>query len=372
MPSRRILWFSAYSTNLRAAAFLRYLRGSDYEVVIPRPRGKPGSIGELARTLIPNCWFALTRRGDLAAGFKPHLNVTLPLLICKLRGMPTWIDVDDVDHAYRTGWLARLVELSQRPFPRIFRIVSYHNARLKDYLLTEMGCRHEQLLRIEQGVNAKVFNDPTVLAKTSEIHRRFGIADKHVGVYTAHLNVASDLEPVLAAWRHVVERLPDAFLLVVGGGPLLDHYRQVAQEMGVAAQVGFTGEVPHEDVPAYLAVAQTAVLYFSPRLVNEYRCSLKLREYLAAGLRVVCNDVGELKDFAHLTYQSRSEPRLFAANLLRLLQGHSDGREQAAHAFAGEHLDWGAIVRSAEAEIAKRAGLTGKVDLAQRKRPAPG
>ena len=362
MRSRRILWFSAYSTNLRAAAFLRYLRESDYEVVMPPPRlrGKPGSIGELARTLIPNCWLALTRRGDLAAGFKPHLNVTLPLLICKLRGMPTWIDVDDVDHAYRTGWLARVVELSQRPFPRIFGIVSYHNARLKDYLLTEMRCRHGQLLRIEQGVNSKVFNDPTVLNKTSDIHQRFGIADKRVGIYTAHLNVASDLEPVLAAWRHVVERLPDAFLLIVGGGPLLDHYRQMAQEMGVAAQVGFTGEVPHEDVPAYLAVAQTAVLYFSPRLVNEYRCSLKLREYLAAGLRVVCNDVGELKDFAHLTYQSGSEPRLFAANLLRLLQGHSDGREQAAHAYACEHLDWREIVRSAEAEIAKRAGLAGK------------
>ena len=71
-------------------------------------------------------------------------------------------------------------------------------------------------------------------------------------------------------------------------------------------------------------------------------------------------DVGELKDFAHLTYQSGSEPRLFAANLLRLLQGHSDGREQAAHAYACEHLDWREIVRSAEAEIAKRAGLAGK------------
>lgn len=326
---------------------------------MPRPRGRPGSIGELARTLIPNCWFALTRRAEMAAGFKPHLNVTLPLLICKLRGMPTWIDVDDVDHAYRTGWLARVIELSQRPFPRIFRIVSYHNARLKDFLLTEMRCRHGQLLRIEQGVNSQVFNDPTVLAKTSDIKKKFGIAEKRVGVYTAHLNVASDLEPVLAAWRHVVKQLPDAFLLVVGGGPLLDSYRQMAQEMGLAAHVGFTGEVPHGDVPAYLASAQAAVLYFSPRPASEYRCSLKLREYFAAGLRVVCNDVGELKDFAHLTYQSSSAPQLFAANLLRVLQGHSDGREQAARAYACEHLDWREIVRAAEAEIAKRAGLTG-------------
>lgn len=357
MRARRILCFSAYSTNLRAAAFVRCLREADYEVVMPRPRGAPGSIGELARTLIPNCWLALTGRADMAAGFKPHLNVTLPLLICKLRGIPTWIDVDDLDHAYRTGWLARVVELSQRPFPRIFRIVSYHNARLKDFLLNEMRCRHGQLLRIEQGVDTTAFSEATASGTSPAIQQRFGIAGKRVAIYTAHLNVASDLEPVLAAWRHVAQQLPDAFLLVVGGGPLLDWYRQMTETMGLAARVAFTGEVPHDDVPAYLTLAHAALLYFSPRPVSEYRCSLKLREYLAAGLRVVCNDVGELKEFAHLTYQSDSDPQLFAAAVVRVLQGHSDGRERAARVYTREHLDWRAIVMAAEPEIATRAGL---------------
>ena len=107
MRARRIVSFSAYSTNLRAAAVARLLRESGYEIVAPRPRGRPGSIGELVRTLIPNCWTALTCRADLAVGWKPHLNVTLPLLICQLRGIPTWIDVDDLDHAYRDGFLGR-------------------------------------------------------------------------------------------------------------------------------------------------------------------------------------------------------------------------------------------------------------------------
>ena len=355
MRARRIVCFSAYSTNLRAAAVARLLGESGYDVVTPRPRGRPGSIGELARTLIPNCWLALTCRADLAVGFKPHLNVTLPLLICRLRGMPTWIDVDDLDHAYRSGWLGRVVEISQRPFPRLFRIVTYHNDRLKDFLLTQMRCRPEQLLRIAQGVTYQAFNDPAVAARTGTIRTAFGIAGKRVGVYTAHLNVASDLEPVLAAWREVVTQLPDAFLLVVGGGPLLDSYRQRVQAMGLAAHVGFTGEVPHQDVPAYVAVAHAALLYFSPRPASEYRCSLKLREYFAAGLRVVCNDVGELRHFAHLTYQSGSDPRLFSANIIRVLQGYSDGREQAARVYASERLDWRAIVQAAVPEIAKRA-----------------
>jgi len=358
--SRRILWFSAYSTNLRAAAFARCLRDLDYEVVAPRSRGRPGSIDELVRTLVPNCWLALTGRADMAAGFKPHLNVTLPLLICKLRGMPTWIDVDDLDHAYRQGWVARAVELSQRPFPRLFRIVSYHNARLREFLLTRMRCRQGQLLRIEQGVDSEVFGAPARAAKTSDIEQAFGLAGKRVAIYTAHLNVASDLEPVLAAWQHVVPQLPDAFLLVVGGGPLLDQYRRTVQAMRLTAQVCFTGEVPHQDVPAHVALARVALLYLSPRLASDYRCSLKLREYLAAGLPVACNDVGELKEFAQLTYQCGSDPRVFAATIVRVLRGGGDGREQAARAYAREHLDWRRIVGAAAAEIAKRAGSTGE------------
>lgn len=321
-----------------------------------RPRGRAGGIGEMARAVVPNCWLALTRRADLAVGFKPHLNVTLPLLLCRLRGIPTWIDVDDVDHGYRQGWLARVIELSQRPFPRLFRIVSYHNAALKDVLRTQMRCRDEQLLQIEQGVHYAFFSRPPVEERTSDRWRSLGIADRPVAVYTAHLNVASDLEPVLAAWQEVVRHLPDALLVIVGGGPLLDHYRRMAQGMGLAGHVRFTGEVRHEEVPAYFARARSAVLYFSARPVNEYRCSLKLREYFAAGLPVVCNDVGELKDFAHLTYQSNSDPAGFAALVVRVLKGHSDGRERAARAYAAERLDWSGIVRTAEAEVVKRVG----------------
>lgn len=355
MRARRIVSFSAYSTNLRAAAVARLLRASGYEIVAPRPRGRPGSIGELVRTLIPNCWTALTCRADLAVGWKPHLNVTLPLLICRLRGIPTWIDVDDLDHAYRDGLLGRVVEVSQRPFPRLFRIVTYHNTRLKDYLLGPMRCRPEQLLRVEQGVDYGTFGVPPAAARTGEIRKTFAVAGKRVAIYTAHLNVASDLEPVLAAWQTVVAQLPDALLLVVGGGPMLEAYREMVRTMGLADKVAFTGEVPHQDVPAYVAVGSTALLYFSPRLASDYRCSLKLREYFAAGVRVVSNDVGELKEFAHLTYQSPSDPKQFAAAIVRVLQGFSDGRERTARIYAAEHLDWRAIVTAAELEIVKRA-----------------
>ena len=76
---------------------------------------------------------------------------------------------------------------------------------------------------------------------------------------------------------------------------------------------------------------------------------------LASYAYTVLGDVGELKDFAHLTYQSGSDPGLFSANIVRVLRGFSDGRERAARDYAAKRLDWRAIVSAAEPEIAKRA-----------------
>src|SRR5689334_8200660 len=153
MTALRVLCFSAYSQNLRAAAFVRFLRELGWQVDRPPSHGPPGTIQELALTLIPYCWHALTAKTDLALGCKPHLNVTLPLWICRLRGIPTWLDIDDLDHGYRDNWVSRIVEFVERPFPRRFRIISYHNELLREYILNDLGCIPNQLLRIEQGAD---------------------------------------------------------------------------------------------------------------------------------------------------------------------------------------------------------------------------
>ena len=97
-----------------------------------------------------------------------------------------------------------------------------------------------------------------------------------------------------------------------------------------------------------------ALVYFSPRLVNKYRCSLKLREYFAAGIKVVCNDFAELKDYEHLTYQSDTTLNSFAAMIVSVLRSGGDGRERTAKEYAQQHPHWPLIVESMLAEIKRR------------------
>jgi len=351
---KRVMCFSSCSTNLRYQAWVRIMREQGIEVIVPKPHRSPGSFMELFATILPNCWIALTCRADLAGGCKPHLNVTLPLLIAKLRGIPTWLDVDDLCHAYLTGWMSKLLEIIQKPFPRFYSMVSYHNNNLRSFLVDERGVRPERIFRVEQGVDCTLFNGNADKSQIAAIRSRYALEGKPVAVYTAHLNVASDLEPVMQTWRKVLCDIPDATLLIVGGGPLRQHFEQMAEQYELSRHLHFIGEVRHDEVPSYFAVADVALVYFSERLVNKYRCSLKLREYFAAGVKVVCNDFAEFKDYEHLTYQSDSRIDSFAAMIVSVLRNGGDGRERTAQEYTRKHLHWPLIVESMVAEINRR------------------
>lgn len=351
---KRVICFTAFRANLRATAFTKRLPSLGFEVRHGVCAGPAGTVWELLLTLLPNCWIALTCRADLAVGFKPHLNVALPLLLCKLRGIRTWIDVDDLDHAYREGFVSKLVEWCQRPFPRRFDVVSFHHRKLRDFLVDDLRCDGRRLVRIPQGVDSATFQRAVRPEEIDAVRSRLGLAPGPLGMYTAHLNVASDLAPVLKIWSRVVRRMPEARLLVVGGGPMLQCYCREVARMGLGKCVVFTGQVPHSEVRVYAAFVRVALLYFSPRRVNGYRCSLKLREYFAAGIPVVCNDYGELPEFEDYTYGGSSDFEKLAETVFDVMDGRSDGREQRARTMASERLDWDRLVAQGVSEIRQR------------------
>jgi glycosyltransferase involved in cell wall biosynthesis len=75
----------------------------------------------------------------------------------------------------------------------------------------------------------------------------------------------------------------------IGGGPELDRVRRAA---GSLDGVSFTGPLPHDVIPACLAVADIGVAPFDlrayPTLAQEFHWSpLKIFEYMATGLAVV-------------------------------------------------------------------------------------
>ena len=98
--------------------------------------------------------------------------------------------------------------------------------------------------------------------------------------------------------------LPNAILLVVGGGPDGPALARLARRLGVADRVRFLGSRPHEELPGLLAAADVAVQPSSAEgLANVWV------EALACGTPVVTCDVGGARDAIDRPEAGRLVPR---------------------------------------------------------------
>lgn len=91
-------------------------------------------------------------------------------------------------------------------------------------------------------------------------------------------------------------QVPEAYLVMVGGGPLHDALRAQASELGLEERVRFVPTVPLGELPSYTASADIGVQPIENTCLNHYTTdSNKLFEYVQAGLPVVASDLPEIR-----------------------------------------------------------------------------
>ena len=130
---------------------------------------------------------------------------------------------------------------------------------------------------------------------TGEVRDRrseLGLADKTVLGFIGSFYAYEGLSLLLRALSGVARAIPQARLLLVGGGPHDGELRKLAAELGIADLVVFTGRVPHEEIPSYYDAIDLLVY---PRLrmrLTDLVTPLKPLEAMARGRLVVASDVG--------------------------------------------------------------------------------
>lgn len=128
--------------------------------------------------------------------------------------------------------------------------------------------------------------------KDLELMNRWKITGPVI-IYIGQLEVASYAEMAVDVLKQVHQSLPNATLLIVGGGRKLESIQQRAKELEVEEKVICTNYVPAEDIPRYLSLADVALAPFEENDVTRAKSPLKIAEYLASGIPVVASDVGE-------------------------------------------------------------------------------
>jgi phosphatidylinositol alpha-1,6-mannosyltransferase len=105
---------------------------------------------------------------------------------------------------------------------------------------------------LPSGVDTEVFRpDP---AARAEIRARHGLGDRPTIVCVSRLVPRKGQDQLIRALPKIRERVPDAALLIVGGGPYRKKLTELVAGLGLERDVVLTGSVPWAELPAHYAV----------------------------------------------------------------------------------------------------------------------
>ncbi len=270
-----------------------------------------------------------TVRPDVLHAHSPVLNAWPALHVGRARSIPVvyevrafWEDAAaDLGTAREWGLRYRLTRaLETRALRRADAITTICEGLRGDLLAR--GIPAEKITVIPNAVDLAAFHfrapaDPDLMA-------RHGLTPGKTLGFAGSFYAYEGLDLLLRAMPAVLRAVPEARVLLAGGGPQDARLRTLAGELGIQHSVHFTGRVPHADIGRYYSVMDVMVYPRISRRLTELVTPLKPLEAMAMGKLVVASNVGGhrelIRDGENGHLFAAGSPDAIAACLIPLLQ----------------------------------------------------
>ena len=195
-------------------------------------------------------------------------------------------------HGHEVGWAT--VPVARRLLRRIATevdVVTYLGDYTRSRLAVALGSANATKLRqLSPGVDTDVFRP----GLGDEVRASLGLADRPVVVCVSRLMPRKGQDTLIRSLPAVHRSVPDAALLLVGGGPSRKRLVSLADDTGVSSSVVFTGSVPGDALPSYYGAGDVFAMPCRSRLggVDVEGLGIVFLEASACGLPVVAGDSG--------------------------------------------------------------------------------
>lgn len=150
----------------------------------------------------------------------------------------------------------------------------------------------------------------------ASLQQKYALQGKVVLGFIGSFYAYEGLSLLLQAMPEIVRRVPDACLLLVGGGPEEQRLKTMVKENGLQDKVIMTGRVPHDEVQKYYNLVDVFVYPRLPMRLTELVTPLKPLEAMAQGRLVLASDVGGHRELI----RPGENGELFQANSVSALQ----------------------------------------------------
>jgi glycosyltransferase involved in cell wall biosynthesis len=258
------------------------------------------SAGDLAKVAIQATWRlgrnSLEQPADIIHIGKPHpMNGLAGWLSSRLKNRIFLVDCDDFEAAsghFDRNWYRRGVAFFEKFLPRRADYVTTNTHFMQKNLL-DWGVPQEKIFYLPNGVSPERFQPPAE-QNVIALRNQLGLEDKPVVAYIGTISLVSHpIHLLLDAFADVLQVIPNAVLLLVGGGEDLETLRNQADRLGITPAVRFTGKVPSAEVKNYYALAEVTVDPVLDDPAARGRSPLKMFESWACGVPFVTASVGD-------------------------------------------------------------------------------
>ncbi|MDJ1135381.1 glycosyltransferase family 4 protein [Streptomyces iconiensis] len=200
-------------------------------------------------------------------------------------------------HGHEAGWAQlpgarRLLRRIGEGTDTLTYLGEYTRSRIAGALTPEAAAR---MVQLPPGVDEKTFHPASGGAA---IRAELGLSDRPVIVCVSRLVRRKGQDTLIEAMPRVLEAVPDAVLLVVGGGPYRADLEKLAAERGLTDSVRFTGPVPWDQLPAHFGAGDVFAMPCRTRRggLDVEGLGIVYLEASATGLPVVAGDSGGAPD----------------------------------------------------------------------------
>jgi phosphatidylinositol alpha-1,6-mannosyltransferase len=200
-------------------------------------------------------------------------------------------------HGHEAAWAQlpasrRLLRRIGEGTDTITYLGEYTRSRIADALTPAAAAR---MVQLPPGVDEKTFHPGS---GGDAVRARLGLAGRPVVVCVSRLVPRKGQDTLILAMPRILAAVPDAVLLVVGGGPYAGELKKLAAGAGVADSVRFTGAVPWEELPAHYGAGDVFAMPCRTRRggLDVEGLGIVYLEASATGLPVVAGDSGGARD----------------------------------------------------------------------------
>lgn len=315
-------------------------------------------------------------RPDILHAHSPVLDAIPALDVGRARGIPVvyevrafWEDAA-VDHGTARAWgpryrLTRALET--RALRRADAVTTICDGLRRDML--ERGIRADKITVIPNAVDVSRFKSTTTV--DTALIEKHGLTQGMTLGFVGSFYAYEGLDILLRAMPQVQRTLPQARLLLAGGGPQETHLKALARQLGIEHLVHFAGRVPHDQVDRYYGAMDVMVYPRLPQRLTELVTPLKPLEAMAMGKLVAAADVGGHRELIRDGYNGHlftaGSPGALARCLIELLRDPAtrDAVARNARAHVERERTWRASVeryREVYAGALERTRRDGRIE----------